>query len=119
MKDNPGSNFSQAYQSVKFGPRQDTQRLTALHYADAALNADTNYLRLSMSKKPEDQLAARTMRDNKVKEYLNTAGSQRAAGPGAANALPMPPSAAEAIPGQIYNTTRGPAKWDGKQFVPV
>ena len=84
MKDNPGANFSQAYQSVKFGPRQDTQRLTALHYADAALNADTNYLRLSMSKKPEDQLAARTMRENKVKEYLNTAGGQRAAGPGVA-----------------------------------
>ena len=123
MKDNPGSTFSQAYQSVKFGPRQDTQRLTALHYADTALNADTNYLRLSMSKKPEDQLAARTMRENKVKEYLNTAGSQRMGAPGTpgatSTALPMPASAAEAIPGQIYNTTRGPAKWDGKQFVPV
>ena len=123
MKDNPGSTFSQAYQTVKFGPRQDTQRLTALHYADAALNADTNYLRLSMSKKPEDQLAARTMRENKVKEYLNTAGSQRMGAPGipgaTPTALPMPASAAEAIPGQIYNTTRGPAKWDGKQFVPV
>ena len=33
--------------------------------------------------------------------------------------LPMPPSAAEAIPGKIYNTVKGPAKWDGKQFIPI
>jgi hypothetical protein len=34
-------------------------------------------------------------------------------------ALPMPKTAAEAVPGQIYNTARGPAKWDGSQFIPV
>jgi len=33
--------------------------------------------------------------------------------------LPMPASAAEAVPGKIYNTVRGPAKWDGKQFIPL
>ena len=33
--------------------------------------------------------------------------------------LPMPKSAADAVVGQIYNTARGPAKWDGKQFVLV
>lgn len=31
--------------------------------------------------------------------------------------LPMPKSAADAVVGQIYNTARGPAKWDGKQFI--
>jgi hypothetical protein len=31
--------------------------------------------------------------------------------------LPMPRSAADAVVGQIYNTARGPAKWDGKQFI--
>ena len=33
--------------------------------------------------------------------------------------LPMPASAAEAVPGKIYNTVKGPAKWDGKQFIPL
>jgi hypothetical protein len=33
--------------------------------------------------------------------------------------LPMPRSAAEAVPGKIYDTARGPARWDGSQFIPV
>ena len=40
--------------------------------------------------------------------------------PGAAPAaLPMPASADKAVVGSIYNTSKGPAKWDGKQFIPV
>jgi hypothetical protein len=34
-------------------------------------------------------------------------------------ALPMPKSAKDAIVGQVYNTGRGPAQWDGKQFIPI
>jgi len=33
--------------------------------------------------------------------------------------LPMPKTAAEAETGKVYMTARGPARWDGKQFVPV
>lgn len=33
--------------------------------------------------------------------------------------LPMPKSAADAVVGKVYNTARGPAKWDGKQFIPI
>ena len=33
--------------------------------------------------------------------------------------LPMPKSAADAKVGEVYATARGPAKWDGKQFIPV
>ena len=33
--------------------------------------------------------------------------------------LPMPKTAAEAEAGKVYMTARGPARWDGKQFVPV
>ena len=33
--------------------------------------------------------------------------------------LPMPASAAEAVKGKIYNTAKGPAKWDGKLFIPL
>lgn len=39
--------------------------------------------------------------------------------PAAKAALPMPKSAADAVVGQVYNTARGPAKWDGKQFIPI
>jgi hypothetical protein len=34
-------------------------------------------------------------------------------------ALPMPKSAKDAVVGQVYNTGRGPAQWDGKQFIPI
>jgi len=33
--------------------------------------------------------------------------------------LPMPASAKDAIVGGEYDTVRGPAKWDGKQFIPI
>jgi hypothetical protein len=33
--------------------------------------------------------------------------------------LPMPKTAADAVVGKVYNTARGPAKWDGKQFIPI
>lgn len=32
--------------------------------------------------------------------------------------LPMPKTASEAMVGKVYQTVRGPAKWDGKQFIP-
>jgi hypothetical protein len=33
--------------------------------------------------------------------------------------LVLPKSASEAVVGEIYNTKRGPAQWDGKQFIMV
>jgi hypothetical protein len=45
-----------------------------------------------------------------------------AAGAGAGTAqspLPMPANAASARVGMIYNTARGPARWDGSSFIPV
>jgi hypothetical protein len=33
--------------------------------------------------------------------------------------LVLPKSAKEAVVGEIYNTKRGPAQWDGKQFILV
>jgi hypothetical protein len=48
-------------------------------------------------------------------------GESSAVTPGSATpaALPMPASADKAVVGSIYNTSKGPAKWDGKQFIPV
>ena len=37
----------------------------------------------------------------------------------APKALPMPSTPKDAIVGQIYQTSKGMAKWDGKQFIPV
>jgi hypothetical protein len=43
-----------------------------------------------------------------------------AAGAGTAQSpLPMPANAASARVGMIYNTARGPARWDGNSFIPV
>lgn len=39
--------------------------------------------------------------------------------PAAPQILPMPKTAADAVPGSVYNTARGPARWDGSQFIPV
>lgn len=38
---------------------------------------------------------------------------------GGSSAMPMPASAAEAKVGAVYQTAKGPARWDGKQFIPV
>lgn len=38
---------------------------------------------------------------------------------GGGGALPMPKSPADAVAGQVYNTSRGPARWDGQQFIPL
>jgi hypothetical protein len=49
-------------------------------------------------------------------------GLQQQAAPAAVtpmSALPLPATAADAVPGKIYQTSRGPAKWDGQQFLPV
>lgn len=37
----------------------------------------------------------------------------------AQNPLAIPKTAAKLKSGKVYNTARGPAKWDGKQFMPV
>jgi hypothetical protein len=49
------------------------------------------------------------------------AAPAKPAAPAASNvkALPMPAKAADAVVGQVYNTSQGPAKWDGKQFIKI
>jgi hypothetical protein len=58
--------------------------------------------------------------------YINRASATSpavpasAAGAGTAQSpLPMPANAASARVGMIYNTARGPARWDGSSFIPV
>ena len=34
-------------------------------------------------------------------------------------AVPMPAEKSKLVPGQTYQTARGPARWDGNQFVGV
>jgi hypothetical protein len=33
--------------------------------------------------------------------------------------MPMPNTKDALVVGKSYNTSRGPAKWDGKQFIPI
>lgn len=53
-------------------------------------------------------------------EATKSLGAYAAGGttPGA-GALPMPKTADDAVAGKIYNTPRGPLRWDGSQFFPV
>lgn len=50
---------------------------------------------------------------------VGTPAGTGSAAAGAPAALPMPKTADDAIAGKIYNTGRGPARWDGSQFLPV
>ena len=49
----------------------------------------------------------------------NTAPSAAPAAPAAPAAKPLPSKQSELQKGVVYNTQRGPATWDGKQFIPV
>jgi hypothetical protein len=49
-------------------------------------------------------------------KYYGTGVSQ---GAGATNALPMPADQSSLQKGSVYNTSRGPATWNGTAFVPV
>jgi hypothetical protein len=46
-------------------------------------------------------------------------GAEAPTGAGRQTALPMPTKKEDAVAGQVYQTSRGPARWDGKQFIPV
>ena len=80
--------------------------------------------------KPEDKTRAQTYIDSINNQYLPAIQeaqeivnlyrppNMQASG-GASNVLPMPGSKGELKTGGVYNTARGPAKWDGNQFVSV
>lgn len=92
---------------------------------NAAMRARNDPAKL---KEINDQIAAR-MREielsvtNQASQGRGTGGTGGATPPPTPaptrQPLPMPKSAADAVVGEIYNTARGPAKWDGKQFVLV
>lgn len=46
-------------------------------------------------------------------------GAEPPTSAGRQTALPMPTRKEDAVAGQVYQTARGPARWDGKQFIPV
>lgn len=56
-----------------------------------------------------------------AEKVLGSAKSETKTTAPSARAMAMPAKAADAIDGQVYETTRGPAKWDSKQqkFMPV
>lgn len=54
------------------------------------------------------------VRYNKATGEVDYVGGQQGAQP-----KPQPKTAAEAVAGQVYQTARGPMRWDGKQFMPL
>ena len=54
------------------------------------------------------------IRYNKATGEVDYVGGQQGAQP-----KPQPKTASEAVAGQVYQTARGPMRWDGKQFMPL
>jgi hypothetical protein len=64
-----GLTYTQAYEKVKQAGRGDANEIMRMRYADAALSEDSQYLKYKNSKKPEDQVKAKEIKDAKYKEY--------------------------------------------------
>jgi hypothetical protein len=91
---------------------------------ETALAKDDEYKMLGLQlSSPDLDAATRSKITARRREIYNEITSRIGSGnPKAAEApaaSPMPASADKAVVGQVYNTSRGPARWDGKQFVPV
>lgn len=65
-------------------------------------------------KRPVMDAEGRHMSDQEEIVDLRQQGAGQSAAP-----QRMPASAAEAVVGAVYQTQKGPARWDGKQFIPV
>jgi hypothetical protein len=63
MAENPGMKFADALQIVKGAGRFESTEVQRAKAAQEALNKSIPYLRLSQSKKPEDQAKAKQIRD--------------------------------------------------------
>ena len=75
-----GMSLEQALQAVKGAGRAEANDIARMAKADAALAGDVNYLRYSMSKKPEDKAKAEQIKAQKYREYgINVGGSQTTA----------------------------------------
>jgi hypothetical protein len=75
-----GMSLEQALQAVKGAGRAESNDIARMAKADAALAGDVNYLRYSMSKKPEDKAKAEQIKAQKYREYgINVGGSQTTA----------------------------------------
>lgn len=72
-----------------------------------------------MKMTPEQRVAAENAEYQKILGRFGSSSGAPTATAAPATPMPMPASADKAVVGQVYNTSRGPARWDGKQFVPV
>ena len=52
-------------------------------------------------------------------QMRSTNGASPAVPAPAPKLMPLPTTQADLVPGAVYNTARGPAKWDGSKFFPV
>ena len=64
-----GMSLEQALQAVKGAGKSESNDIARLKAADASLAGNVEYLRLSMSKKAEDQQKAEQIKAQKYREY--------------------------------------------------
>jgi hypothetical protein len=99
----------------------DSNETRARIAAESALNdwkKSVMYSEEWLKMNPDQRLKAEQEKYAQIYGRLSANASAPAADKTAAP-MPMPASADKAVVGQVYNTSRGPARWDGKQFVPV
>jgi hypothetical protein len=85
------------------------------------------YRRLQKADRDNGTETAKAFERRLYDDFIQSATPRTAAPASAADAgagtaqspLPMPANAASARVGMIYNTARGPARWDGSSFIPV
>jgi hypothetical protein len=89
MAENPGMKFADALQIVKGAGRFESTEVQRAKAAQEALNKSIPYLRLSQSKKPEDQAKAKQIRDEIFGNFgLLAPGGGIGGGQGGGNLVP-------------------------------
>lgn len=85
-----------------------------------ALNGKSDSADWGVQVTPATKNADGSTTEGSVIRYNKSTGQvERVDGTQGAQAKPQPKTAAEAVAGQVYQTARGPMRWDGKQFMPL
>lgn len=101
-------------QAERAGETQRTARMNAMRQDPAYGMA---VIRASSTDPKVKESAEATLKRLRQEYEIDAPAAPSAAG--SQNILPLPAKAADAVVGRVYQTSRGPARWDGSQFILV
>jgi hypothetical protein len=134
---NTGASAAASREATEFNRAELGYRTAVQRRIDSLIRDDKNKAIYEQNPKAIEREAEKFVQRNTSARTLKTLGidpiTDETPAPGAAkpgtvtptavpaptNYLPLPKTAADAVVGKIYNTAKGPAKWDGKQFIPI